>query len=221
MKLEQDSYLPLRDVVFNALRDAILKGELHPGERLMETHLADTLGVSRTPIREAIRMLEKEGLALTIPRRGAQVAQMSEKDLEDVLEVRDALDALAVKEACERITSERLSALEVNMKQFEKAVEKGDIREIADADEAFHAVIYDAADNPKLASIVQNLREQMYRYRYEYLKDKAYHALLIKEHKEIYDGLKAKDRENVKDAMHRHLENQIDAVRQVIQEQSK
>ena len=77
LKLDMNSYLPLRDVVFKTLRDAILKGELEPGERLMEIHLANKLGVSRTPIREAIRMLEKEGLAVTIPRKGAQVAQMT------------------------------------------------------------------------------------------------------------------------------------------------
>ena len=70
LKLNMEAFLPLRDVVFHTLRDAILKGELEPGERLMEIHLANKLGVSRTPIREAIRMLEKEGLAVTIPRRG-------------------------------------------------------------------------------------------------------------------------------------------------------
>ena len=74
LKLNMDAYLPLRDVVFHTLRDAILKGDLKPGERLMEMHLAEKLGVSRTPIREAIRMLEQEGLAITIPRKGAQVA---------------------------------------------------------------------------------------------------------------------------------------------------
>ena len=85
LTLNMDAYLPLRDVVFNTLREAILKGELKPGERLMELQLAAKLGVSRTPIREAIRMLEQEGLAVTIPRKGAAVAKMTEKDMEDVL----------------------------------------------------------------------------------------------------------------------------------------
>ena len=101
LKMNANSDLPLRDNVFNALRDAILMGELKPGERLMEIHLANKLQVSRTPIREAIRMLEQEGLAVTIPRKGAQVAKMTEKDLLDVLEIRDALDELAVSDACE------------------------------------------------------------------------------------------------------------------------
>ena len=82
-----NEYLPLRDVVFNTLRQAILRGELKPGERLMEIQLANKLGVSRTPIREAIRMLEQEGLAVTIPRKGAEVAKMTEKDMEDVLQI--------------------------------------------------------------------------------------------------------------------------------------
>ena len=86
--VNMNEYLPLRDVVFNTLRQAILKGELKPGERLMEIALAERLGVSRTPIREAMRKLEQEGLVVMIPRRGAQVANITEKDLNDVLEVR-------------------------------------------------------------------------------------------------------------------------------------
>ena len=76
LKVNMNEYLPLRDVVFNTLRDAILKGELEPGERLMEIQLAERLGVSRTPIREAIRKLELEGLVLMIPRKGAEVAKI-------------------------------------------------------------------------------------------------------------------------------------------------
>ena len=85
-EVNMNEYLPLRDVVFNTLRKAILRGELKPGERLMEIQLANKLGVSRTPIREAIRKLELEGLVLMIPRKGAEVAQITEKNMQDVLE---------------------------------------------------------------------------------------------------------------------------------------
>lgn len=102
MKDMMDEYLPLRDVVFHTLRRAILKGELKPGERLMEVQLANRLGVSRTPVREAIRKLELEGLVTMIPRRGAEVAEITEKNMRDVLEVRRALEELAVKIACEK-----------------------------------------------------------------------------------------------------------------------
>ena len=111
LEVTMDEYLPLRDVVFKTLRQAILRGELKPGERLMEIKLANKLGVSRTPIREAIRKLELEGLVLMIPRRGAEVAEITEKSLNDVLEVRKALEELAVQLACERMDEEGLEAL--------------------------------------------------------------------------------------------------------------
>ena len=108
LEMNMDDYLPLRDVVFNTLRRAILKGELKPGERLMEIALADKLGVSRTPIREAIRKLELEGLVVMAPRKGAKVASITERDLNDVLEVRKGMEVLAISLACERITKEEM-----------------------------------------------------------------------------------------------------------------
>ena len=108
LKMDVNEYLPLRDVVFNTLRQAILKGEMEPGERLMEIQLAQKLGVSRTPIREAIRKLELEGLVVMIPRKGAEVAHITEKDMRDVLEVRSTLEELAVELACKHVTPERV-----------------------------------------------------------------------------------------------------------------
>ena len=102
--VDMNEYLPLRDVVFNTLRQAILKGELKPGERLLEIALAERLGVSRTPVREAMRKLEQEGLVVMIPRRGAQVASITEKDLNDVLEVRITLENMAIEKACANMT---------------------------------------------------------------------------------------------------------------------
>ena len=132
----ENDYLPLRDVVFNTLRTSILTGELKPGERLMEIHLADKLGVSRTPIREAIRKLELEGLVTMIPRRGAEVAQITEKNLRDVLEVRRALDALAVELACERITEDELAELKKACGRGAARYDfKGERKRAADADD--------------------------------------------------------------------------------------
>ena len=113
-----NNYLPLRDVVFYTLRQAILKGELKPGERLMEMQLANQLGVSRTPIREAIRKLELEGLVLMIPRRGAVVAKITEKDLRDVLEVRTSLEKLAIELACQRMPDETIPDLRQALEAF-------------------------------------------------------------------------------------------------------
>lgn len=219
LKLNTEAYLPLRDVVFHTLREAILKGELKPGERLMELQLASKLGVSRTPIREAIRMLEQEGLAVTIPRKGAEVAKMTEKDMEDVLQVREALDELAAKIACEQITKAQLSELVATMHEFEASTKTRNLKRIAEADVKFHDIIYRSTDNPKLVNMVNNLREQMYRYRVEYLKDGRNYPTLIKEHKDIVDGLRAKDKEKVTETMHRHVNNQAVAVKAMIREQ--
>lgn len=132
LEVTMDEYLPLRDVVFKTLRQAILRGELKPGERLMEIKLANKLGVSRTPIREAIRKLELEGLVLMIPRRGAEVAEITEKSLNDVLEVRKALEELAVQLACERMDEEGLEALKKAAKEFEESLGSEDVTRIAE-----------------------------------------------------------------------------------------
>jgi DNA-binding GntR family transcriptional regulator len=219
LTLNMDAYLPLRDVVFNTLREAILKGDLKPGERLMELQLAAKLGVSRTPIREAIRMLEQEGLAVTIPRKGAEVAKMTLKDMEDVLEIRDALDELAVRIACEKISEEQLKRLIGEKELFVSSTRTGDVKKIAEADVAFHDVIYEATDNPKLVTLLNNLREQVYRYRVEYIKDPQNYPTLIAEHAAIVEGLKNRDQNAAISAMHAHVENQAEAVKAIIQRQ--
>lgn len=219
LELNMNAYLPLRDVVFHTLREAILKGELKPGERLMELQLAAKLGVSRTPIREAIRMLELEGLAVTVPRKGAQVAKMTEKDLEDVLQIRRALDELAVSLACDNMTEDILEQLHEALLRFAESTRTGNVKQIAQTDMAFHEVIYQAADNPKLVSLLNNLREQMYRYRVEYLKKDDVYPVLIEEHERIYEGLKRKDKETVVRIVGNHVVNQEMKVKNIIHEQ--
>ncbi len=211
-QLNMDEYLPLRDVVFNTLRQAILRGELKPGERLMEIQLANKLGVSRTPIREAIRKLELEGLVLMIPRRGAEVAEITEKSLRDVLEVRGALEELAVKLACQKITDEQIQELRVAEKEFEMALSSGDVTVYAEADVRFHDVIYRATDNQRLIQLLFNLREQMYRYRVEYLKREEAHGTLLIEHKKIIEAIASRDMEASVDAVCQHIDNQVSAV---------
>ena len=175
LKMDVNDYLPLRDVVFNTLRQAILRGEMEPGERLMEIQLAQKLGVSRTPIREAIRKLELEGLVIMIPRKGAEVAHITEKDMRDVLEVRCTLEELAVALACKNVTPERIMDLRAANKVFESAIVSKDVVNIVDADVQFHDTIYAMTDNDRLIQIINKLREQMYRYRLEYVKDARTH----------------------------------------------
>ena len=185
----------------------------------MELQLAAKLGVSRTPIREAIRMLEQEGLAVTIPRKGAEVAKMTEKDMEDVLQIREALDELAAKIACEQISEEQLEELVATMHEFEESTKTDNVKKIAEADVKFHDIIYQSTGNPKLVNMLNNLREQMYRYRVEYLKDENNYPTLMKEHKDIVEGLVRKNKMQVTATMHQHVKNQAVAVKAMIQEQ--
>ena len=221
LELQMDAYLPLRDVVFQTLRGAILRGELKPGERLMEIQLANKLGVSRTPIREAIRKLELEGLVLMIPRKGAEVADISEKSMKDVLEVRHALDELSVELACERISKAQIKELELAAIEFKKTLKSKDVTVIAEADVKFHDVIYTATNNQKLINLLNKIREQMYRYRVEYLKNPQNHEQLLKEHEAIYKGIVEKDKKAVTEMIRRHISNQVTVVKNMIREQEK
>ena len=189
-----NEYLPLRDVVFNTLRQAIITGEFAPGERLMEISLANRLGVSRTPVREAIRKLELEGLVIMIPRKGAQVARITEKNLRDVIEIRTVLEEFAAVLACERIL------------------------DIVDKDETFHDTIFRATNNDRLISIINNLREQFYRYRMEYVKDIRQRSNLVEEHRELLDAISSRDSIKAKELMKTHLLNQQQEVINNIQE---
>ena len=201
--VNMNEYLPLRDVVFNTLRQAILKGELKPGERLMEIALAERLGVSRTPIREAMRKLEQEGLVVMIPRRGAQVANITEKDL--------------IEKACARMTEEEMRRLWLAAKEFEHTIAEGNLVKLAEADVAFHEVIYQASDNKRLIQVLNNMREQIYRYRVEYLKEGETRDVLVKEHEELTKAIRERDVERAKQLSFQHIENQRMAIMRSIE----
>ena len=157
-------------------------------------------------------MLELEGLVIMVPRRGAQVAQITEKSMSDVLEVRCALDVLAVELACERITTEAVEELREACREFEKATTTKDVHVIAKADVAFHDIIFKAAGNPRLTQMINNLAEQMYRYRFEYIKDESQHQMLVKEHCLICESIEKRDVEGAKEAIREHIENQENSI---------
>ena len=203
-----EEHYSLGGKVFQQLNNSILAGEFENGAELREIALAKKLGVSRTPVREAIRKLELEGLVLMIPRRGAEVAEITRQDLEDVLEVRAALEELAVKDACEHITDEQLQDLKKAANEFKRSLEGTDLVACAEADIHFHEIIYAATNNKRLVQMLNNLREQMYRYRMENLKDKRTYRTLVEEHDAIRRALKKHDKEKAGAAINVHIENQ-------------
>ena len=164
-KVNLNDYKPLREVIFNTLREAIIVGELKPGERLMEVQLAEKMGVSRTPVREAIRKLELEGLVEMLPRKGAHVADLSVKDIMDVLEVRATLDGLATKLSASRITDEEIKELRHQLSLFINYVEKDNLQGSIKKDVEFHDIIYRSSRNEKADTDTNNLKEQVQRFR--------------------------------------------------------
>ena len=208
----------LADQVFEKLENDIIQGVYPRGEILTELKLVDQLGVSRTPIREAIRKLELEGLVLMIPRKGAEVAKISEKSLRDVLEVRRSLEELAAELACQRMDAEALKDLEDAQKAFIQAVESGETMTMAEADEHFHDVIYMGTGNTRLVQILNNLREQMYRYRLEYIKDAEKRQILLVEHESILRAIRSRHVAEAKEAVRAHIDNQEITVSKNIKE---
>lgn len=223
LKMEMNEFLPLREVVFNTLRSAILRGNLAPGERLMELQLADRLGVSRTPVREAIRMLEHEGLVIMRPRRGAQVANITVQELNDVLEVRKSLEILAIEKACERMTPADMDGMEKAAVAFEKLAldDKSDLTELAESDESFHDFIYQGTGNKRLIRVLANLREQMYRFRVEYLKDSDIRKDLMAEHRAIVEAVRKRSSAEAVAVISKHIDNQQKAIYDSLQAAGK
>ena len=208
LKLEIDEYIPLRDVVFNTLRSAIITGKLSPGERLMEIKLADELGVSRTPVREALRKLEREGLVITTARKGAQVAPINERDLKEVLEVRKSLESLACQIASQKITPQQVEELKAMNGSIEKAIADNDTETITQLDIDFHEVIYQITENRRLIDILHQLKEHILRYRLQYIKDMKNKKNIVEEHKKIINALEGHNPKAARREIERHIELQ-------------
>lgn len=205
-KINLDNYKPLRDVVFENLRTAILDGNLKAGQRLMEVQLAEQLGVSRTPIREAIRKLELEGLVVMLPRKGAYVANMSFKDLIDVLEVRASLEGLAGSLAAERRRDEDIEELEKLSKEFEQCVREADVEGVLKKDVEFHEKIFSMANNKKLFQLITSLWEQVHRFRVTYVSNYEASLSLVEEHNRILQAIKNGDSDLTKKYATEHIE---------------
>jgi len=207
LELKLDNYKPLREVVFNSIRGAIISGVLKPGERLMEVQLAEKMGVSRTPIREAIRKLELEGLVVMIARKGAYVADLSIKNITDVLEVRAVLEGLASGLAALRMTEEEIKDLELTARHFEQAMNSNDVEGVIQTDIEFHEKIFKATRNEKLLQLTNSLMEQVQRFRVMYLNKAIKSTNLIKEHYKIAEAISKRNREMAENISKIHIQN--------------
>jgi DNA-binding GntR family transcriptional regulator len=212
--IEIDNYQPLREVVFEALRDAIVSRILEPGERLMEVQLAEAMGVSRTPVREAIRRLELEGFVVMIPRRGAYVAQLSLKDIADAFEIRGALEGLAAGLAAERATEDDIEELGRLLVRMSECLDSGDTKKAVDMDIEFHEKLYDASRNERLSQMVSSLREQILRFRTQSLSYPGRLVKALQEHATIIDAIAERDPATAR----KHAEDHIQAAQNSLME---
>lgn len=153
-----------------------------------------------------------------IPRKGAEVAEITEKNLRDVLEVREALEVLAVQLACEKMNEEQVERLKIASKEFEETLTENDITRIAEADVRFHDVVYEATENKRLVQLLNNLREQMYRYRVEYLKRETVRRTVVDEHEELIQAIIDRNKDAAATNICKHIENQVAEVARTIVE---
>ena len=206
----------LSDTVYAELKEAILRGDIVSDERLMEIPLANKLGVSRTPVREAIRRLEKEQLVVITPGCGARVAGISDKEAMDALEVRLMIENMSVRLAARNITGEQLARLrEINSKARAAAADN-DTGLIADFDNLLHRTISEASGNSILFTVARFLEGQVLRYRIEYIKSLPEYDSLLDEHDAIIDAIGLGNGELAGRLVEEHIIKQKKAMAEII-----
>ncbi len=203
----------LREKVYKVVRDNILNGKIPPGSRLIETRLAKEIGVSRTPVREALHMLEMEGLLEPIPRVGYKVKGINWEEVEEICEIRKVNEVLAAKWAIDHITKRQILALEKNVRLSQEVLHSGHMQGIVELDAQFHDLIVKASKSQRLGELCQLLRRHMLRYRLEAMYMPEGVSATIEGHKKILECIKAKDKEGVEAAIKAHLDQARDDIR--------
>ena len=206
LNFDIQNHRPLREIVYEELKLLILTGKISPGMRLMEEELAEDMGVSRTPIREAIRKLEKEGLITIEPRRGAYVSQISTKDMVEILEVRQNMEGLAAELAAQRMSEEDKEKLRNIAKAYEEAVAAGDMAEMIRCDTTFHHINVEATQNKILIQMVEQLQEMVLRFRYIYYDNFKRAEQMLSEHQAIYEAIAGGNTEVARESANVHID---------------
>ncbi|PKM90044.1 MAG: GntR family transcriptional regulator [Firmicutes bacterium HGW-Firmicutes-12] len=207
-----DEYKPLRDIVFESLREAITNQVLKPGERLLENDLAEEMGVSRTPIREAMHKLEQEGLISIIPRKGAFVTQISLQDIKEIYEIRSTLESLASGLTAERATLEEIEEMQRCLVREAGFLNSEDITATVNEDICLHGMIYKAARNDRLLNTLDNLREQIYRMRFAVTMQPIWKKKSLEMHKRLVEAISGRDIEEAQNLARSHIDDAWEAI---------
>jgi DNA-binding GntR family transcriptional regulator len=196
----------IRRKIYDHLRDQLLSGEIPPYQHLIETKIAKEIGTSRTPVREALHSLELEGLIESIPRVGYVVKPISEAEVEEICDIRTAIEGVAARWAMEKAPQKLIEELRKNISVSEEKAVHGDLRTFIDLDAQFHEIIARQSGSKRLRELGQTLRRHMLRYRIQsiYLIDNVLRA--IQGHKGILEAIEKGDLEEVNRAIKCHLE---------------
>ncbi|MBR5800204.1 MAG: GntR family transcriptional regulator [Lachnospiraceae bacterium] len=193
VKQEVTDKYSLRGRVFNRLREDILSGKYEEHEELKEVAIGEELGVSRTPVREAFRQLELEGLIQIVPNKGAYVTGITVKDVKDIYMIRSSLEGMCARLATENITNEQLEELEENVYLASFHAAKGHMEQMAELDNRFHHILYEACDSKMLQKLLQDFHQYVMRVRRKTLSTKERGMASNEEHKLIMEAIKDKN----------------------------
>ncbi len=195
MRKVMERHQTLREKILESIREAILRGQLKPGEKVAEPELAERFGISRTPIREAFRQLESEGYLTVIPRKGAVVAQLSERDIEEFYAIKSVLEGFAARMAALKMSEKEIEKLEAINEKLEQLARQGDVKTFFRVHSEFHELFIRAAGNDKLAELIDQLVMKFNRSRMASLSLPGRMEISVNEHRKIIDAFKARDSE--------------------------
>ena len=204
-----EEHYSLGGKVFQQLKNSILAGEFENGAELREIALAKKLGVSRTPVREALRQLELEGLVTIIPNKGAYVVGISQKDIRDIYEIRSRLEGLCARWACDNITKDQLDELEENIYLSDFHSSKGNSEQVVELDNKFHEILYDASGSKELRHILRDFHHYVQRVRKVTLAVQERAVNSNEEHRKIVEALKQHDGARAEELADAHMRNTI------------
>lgn len=210
VKNEVSDKYSLRGRVFQKLREDILSGKYKDHEELKEVAIGEELGVSRTPVREAFRQLELEGLIQIVPNRGAYVTGITAKDVKDIYMIRSLLEGLCAKLATEKISKEQLEEMEENIYLADFHAAKGHLDQMAELDNRFHDILYEACDSKMLEHTLKDYHQYVLRVRQKTLATNTRGRASNDEHRQIMEAIKAKDAEQAQQLANRHMLNAYD-----------
>ena len=195
----------LGEHVFESLKHSIVRGKISPGEWLVESHIAETLGISRTPVREAIHKLEREGLIERQPRGGFTVLGFKRDDIEETFGIRSVLEGYAARLAAVKHSAQELEDLENKIDEFQNALDRKNMNLLPAINTEFHDLLYSLSKSPKLINMINGLRDQIYRYRQMILKERKFASTSNLDHKKMLTYIRKRDAEGAERLVREHI----------------